>query len=56
MTIPWYYFIVYVAIGSILLFVFDKFNIIKSKPLRYFIVILIYNLICCAIYDAVLSL
>ena len=55
MNLPWYYFIIYVAIGCVLLFVFDKFNIIKSKPLRYFIVIIVYNLICWGIYDIALS-
>lgn len=55
MTLPWYYLIIYVTIGCVLLLVFDKFNIIKSKSLRYFIVILTYTLICWGIYDIVLS-
>ena len=55
MNLSWYYIIIYVAIGCVLLFVFDKFNIIKPKSLRYFIVILVYNLICWGIYDSVLS-
>lgn len=55
MNLPWYYLIIYVAIGYILLYVFDKFNIIKSKSVRYFIVIFVYTLICWGIYDVVLS-
>lgn len=55
MNLPWYYLIIYVAIGCVLLFVCDKFNIIKSKSLRYFIVILGYTLICWGLYDIVLS-
>ena len=38
MTLPWHYLIIYIAIGYALLFVFDKYKIIKSKALRYFIV------------------
>ncbi len=55
MTLPWYYLIVYIAIGSVLLFVFDKFNIIKSKALRYFIVIFIYTIIFWVIFDVIQS-
>lgn len=55
MSFPWYYFIVYVVVGSLLLWVFDKFRIIKSKSLRYFIVILVYTLICWGIYDLVIA-
>lgn len=55
MSLLWYFLIIYVAIGYVLLFVFDKFNIIKSKSVRYFIVILAYTLICWGIYDALLS-
>lgn len=55
MNLPWYYLIIYVAIGYVLLLVFDKFNIIKSKALRYFIVTFVYTLIFWVVYDAVLS-
>ena len=55
MNIPWYYLIIYVAIGALLLFLFDKFNIIKSKMVRYFIVIFVYTLICWGLYDFILS-
>ena len=36
MDLWWLYLIIYIAIGCVLLFVFDEFNIIKSKSLRYF--------------------
>lgn len=45
--------IVYITIGIILyllLFVFDKFQIIKSKPLRYFVVIFGASIICWTVY------
>lgn len=51
MDVPWYYFIIYVAVGSLLLWIFDKREIIKPKSLRYFIVIIVYTLICWGIYD-----
>ncbi len=54
MNLQWYYVIIYVAIGYVLLFVFDKFNIIKSKSFRYFIVILVYTLICWGVYALLL--
>lgn len=46
---------IYVAIGYVLLCVFDKFNIIKSKSIRYYIVILVYTLICWGVYDMIFS-
>ena len=48
---PWYYYILYVAVGSLILWIFDKYQIIKSKGLRYFIVIIGFTLICWVIYD-----
>lgn len=54
MGIPWYYLLIYVAVGAFLLSVFDKFKIIKSKPLRYFTVILIYTLVCLGLYDLII--
>lgn len=47
----WYLILIYLAVGCLLLWIFDKFQIIKSKSLRYFIVILLYTLICWGIYD-----
>lgn len=53
--LPWYYFIIYVGIGSLLLYIFDKFQIIKSKLLRYLIVTFVYTFIFWIIYDLVLA-
>lgn len=50
---PWYYFILYIVIGTLILWISDKFQIIKSKPLRYFIVFLVYTLIWWIIYDLI---
>ena len=55
MNLPWYYLIIYVVIGTLLLWVFDKLRIIKSKSLRHLIVILVYTLIFWVIYDLVLA-
>lgn len=55
MVVPWYYIIIYVALGSLILGIFDYFKIIKSKSLRYFTVIFVYSLICWLIYDLVLT-
>lgn len=51
---PWYYFVVYIVVGTLLFWLFDKFNIIKSKLLRYFIVFTVYTLIWWLFYDYVL--
>jgi hypothetical protein len=51
MRLPWYCLVLYIAVGSLLLWILDKFQIIKSKPLRYFILILVYTPICWFIYD-----
>ena len=55
LSLPWYYLIIYIAIGYVILFVFDRFNIIKSKALRYFTVTFVYTIIFWVIYDIVLS-
>lgn len=54
MNQPWYYFI-YIAVGALLLWIFDKFDIIKPKALRYFIVILVYTLIWWGIYELIIA-
>lgn len=51
MGAPWYYIVIYIVVGCLLLWFFDKRQIIKSKPLRYFIVILAYAFIFWGIYD-----
>lgn len=52
---PWYYFVVYITIGTIILRLFDKFKIIKSNSLRYLIVFTAYTLIWWITYDYVLA-
>lgn len=54
MSLSWYHIILYAVVGAFLLWVFDKFGIIRPKPLRYFIVILAYTLVCWGIYDLVI--
>lgn len=53
--LPWYYVAIYVLGAVLLLWLADKFKIIKSKPLRYFIFIIVYNLIWGVIYDLFLA-
>lgn len=55
MGVSWYYILIYVAVGSLLLWVSDKYRIIRSKPLRYFLVIVAYTGICWLIYDLALA-
>lgn len=49
----WYVYLIIAVVAALLLWVFDKFGIIKSKPLRYFIVILIASIVCWVVYDLV---
>ena len=53
MNVPWYFILIYVVVGYILLSVSDKYRIIKSRGLRYFIVIFVYSIIAWGIYDLV---
>lgn len=53
--LPWDYLIIFVAIECLILWVFDKFEIIKSKPLRFLIVTFVYTLIFWIVYDFVLA-
>lgn len=55
MSIPWYYLLAYILFGVLLLWIFDKRQIIKPKTLRYFTVIFVYTLLCWGIYDLVLT-
>lgn len=52
---PWYYFIIYAGIGALILWIFDKFQIIKSKALRFLIVFFVYTLIWWLVYDFVIA-
>ncbi len=51
----WYVYLIIAVVAALLLWVFDKFGIIKSKPLRYFIVILIASIVCWVVYDLATS-
>lgn len=53
--LPWYYLILYLVVGMLILWFFDKYQIIKSKSLRYLIVMGIYTLIFWIIYDFLLA-
>jgi lipopolysaccharide export LptBFGC system permease protein LptF len=51
----WYVYLIIAVVAALLLWVFDKFGIIKSKSLRYFIVIFIASIVCWVVYDLVTS-
>lgn len=51
MGAPWYYILIYIVGACVLLWIFDKFRIIKSKSFRYFIVIFVYAFLFWGIYD-----
>ena len=53
--LPWYYLILYLVVGMLILWIFDKYQFIKSKSLRYLIVMGIYTLIFWIIYDFLLA-
>lgn len=55
MGAPWYYILIFIAGGVLLQWIFDKKEIIKSKSLRSFIVILVYTFIYWGIYDLFLA-
>lgn len=49
----WYVYIIIAVVAELLLLLCDKYKIIKSKPLRYFIVIFIASIICWGIHDLI---
>lgn len=55
MNLPWCGMVIYAGLGSLILWIFDKFQIIKSKQLRYFIVTFVYSLVFWVIYDLVVT-
>lgn len=55
MRMPWYYIIIYIVIGSLLLWISDRFRFIKSRSLRYFVVSLVYSFVWWVVYDNFLS-
>lgn len=55
MIAHWYVYLTLAIASAFLLWICDKFQIIKSKPLRYFIVIFVSVLLCWGIYDLILG-
>lgn len=53
--LPWYYLILYLVVGMLILWIFDKYQFIKSKSLRYFIVMGTYTLVFWIIYDLIVA-
>lgn len=51
----WYVYIIIAIVAELLLLVCDRYKIIKSKGLRYFIVIFVSSIICWFIYDLVIG-
>lgn len=55
MIAHWYVYLTLAIVSALLLWICDKFQIIKSKPLRTLIVIFVSVLICWGIYDIILG-
>ena len=55
MRLPWGYYVLYLVGSAAFLWFLDKFEIIKSKAVRYFVGIVFYNLICAVIYELFLA-
>ncbi len=55
MIAHWYVYLTIAIVSTVLAWVFDKYEIIKSKPLRFFIVIFVSVFICWGIYDIILG-
>lgn len=51
----WYIYIVIAVVAALLFWACDKFRIIKSKPLRIFIAILVSSVLCWVVYDLVVA-
>lgn len=47
----WFVYIMIAAVAFLLSWICDKLQILKSKPLRIFVVLLISSVICWIIYD-----
>lgn len=55
MIAHWYVYLTLAIVSAFLLWICDKFQIIKSKPLRTLIVIFVNVFICWGIYDIILG-
>lgn len=53
--LPWYYFMLFIALGCLVLWIFDKFRIIKSKSLRFLVAIFVSTLAFWLIFDFFLA-
>lgn len=51
----WYVYIIIAVVAGLLLMVCDKFRVIKSKPLRFFIVIFVSSAICWGLHDIIIG-
>ncbi len=49
----WYVYIAIAVVAELLLLVCERPRIIKSKPLRYIIVLLVAFFICWGVYDLI---
>lgn len=50
----WYVYIIIAVVAEVLYLLCDRYKIIKSKPLRYFIVIFVASIICWSVFDLVI--
>ena len=55
MIAHWYVYVTMGVIAFLLSLIFDKFQLIKSKPLRNFIVIMVSVIIAWVIFDLLLG-
>lgn len=55
MIAHWYVYLTLAVVSALLLWICDKFQIIKSKPLRSFIVFFVSVFICWAVFDVILG-
>ena len=55
MRAPWYFILLYIVVGYILLLMSDRYKIIKSRGLRYFLVIFVYSFFAWLVYDLVFA-
>ena len=55
MSAPFYVYIIIGVIGALVLGIFDRYKIIKSKTLRYFVVTFSTFMIGFLLYDLIVS-
>ncbi len=55
MIAHWYVYLTIAIVSAFLQWICDWYQIIKSKPLRFFIVIFVSVFICWGIYDVILG-